>query len=120
MSLDGGRFPPQMLPLLEYQPSIFLISGGDQRLEVLGPEPGTWYMAAGYHGHHGHRPSHCAPVLSVMAEYLIETDIITIIPTFYNFQDIRTFYTVNATQTFKVAQNFVIEDSLKSLSQYEI
>ena len=46
--------------------------------------------------------SRCQPVLSVMAEHVIETDIITVIPTFYNYQDIRTFYTVNTSQTFKV------------------
>ena len=40
-------------------------------------------------------------MLSMMAEHVLETDIITIIPTFYNYQDIRTFYTVNTTQTFK-------------------
>ena len=44
----------------------------------------------------------CAPVLSMMAEHVLETDIITIIPTFYNYQDIRTFYTVNTSQIFKV------------------
>lgn len=48
------------------------------------------------------RESRCRPVLSVMAEHVIETDIITVIPTFYNYQDIRTFYTVNTSQTFKV------------------
>ena len=41
-------------------------------------------------------------MLSMMAEHVLETDIITIIPTFYNYQDIRTFYTVNTSQTFKV------------------
>ena len=44
----------------------------------------------------------CAPVLSMMAEHVLETDIITIIPAFYNYQDIRTFYTVNTSQIFKV------------------
>ena len=38
----------------------------------------------------------------MMAEHVLETDIITIIPTFYNYQDIRTFYTVNTSQIFKV------------------
>ena len=99
-----------MLPLLEYQPSASLMSGSDQVLEIMGPEPGTWYMVSGYHGQPGHDANHCAPVLSVMAEYLIETDIITIIPTFYNFQDIRTFYTVNASQTFKETHSFIIMD----------
>ena len=50
------------------------------------------------------RESRCGPVLSVMAEHVIETDIITVIPTFYNYQDIRTFYTVNTSQTFKVGK----------------
>ena len=52
------------------------------------------------------RESRCRPVLSVMAEHVIETDIITVIPTFYNYQDIRTFYTVNTSQTFKVGTIF--------------
>ena len=53
------------------------------------------------------RESRCGPVLSVMAEHVIETDIITVIPTFYNYQDIRTFYTVNTSQTFKVGNLFL-------------
>ena len=42
LSLDGGRLPPQMLPLLEAQPSASLGLGSDARLEILGPRPGTW------------------------------------------------------------------------------
>ena len=64
-------------------------------------------MAAGYRPLEPSREglvSNCGPVLSVMAEHVIETDIITIIPTFYNYQDIRTFYTVNTSQTFKVGR----------------
>ena len=63
------------------------------------------YLVAGYWplGDAGEsRESKCSPVLNVMAEHVIETDIITVIPTFYNYQDIRTFYTVNTSQTFKV------------------
>ena len=102
ISLDGGVLPPQMLPLLEYQPSVSLMSGSEKRIEMIGPEPGTWYLTAGYWPIRGDPgDERCRPQLTVMAEYLIETDIITVIPTFYNFQDIRTFYTVNTTQTFK-------------------
>ena len=81
-----------------------MVSGTEGRLELLGPEPGTWYLVSGFrtiHHHPGDGEDRCRPVLSVMAEYVIETDLITIIPTFYNYQDIRTFYTVNTTQTFK-------------------
>ena len=100
--LDQGRFPPQMLPLLEEQPSLSLMSGTEKTLSVWGPEPGAWYLVAGYTGPHITEQTHtCHPMMSLMAEYLIETDIITVIPTFYNYQDIRTFYTVNTTQTFK-------------------
>ena len=100
--LDQGRFPPQMLPLLEEQPSLSLMSGTEKTLSVWGPEPGAWYLVAGYTGPHITERTHtCHPMMSLMAEYLIETDIITVIPTFYNYQDIRTFYTVNTTQTFK-------------------
>ena len=42
LSLDGGRLPPQMLPLLEAQPSVSLGLGSDTRMEILGPEPGIW------------------------------------------------------------------------------
>ena len=38
--LDQGRFPPQMLPLLEEQPSLSLMSGTEKTLSVWGPEPG--------------------------------------------------------------------------------
>ena len=101
--LDQARFPPQMLPLVEDQPSVSLMSGSEKNLEVWGPEPGSWYLVAGYSRQPGHQKGRlCHPVLSLMAEYLIETDIITVIPTFYNYQDIRTFYTVNTSQIFKV------------------
>ena len=100
--LDQGRLPPQMLPLLEEQPSLSLMSGTEKTLSVWGPEPGSWYLVAGYtRPHHTQHTQGCHPMVSLMAEYLIETDIITVIPTFYNYQDIRTFYTVNTTQTFK-------------------
>ena len=94
--LDQGRLPPQMVPLLEEQPSVWVMSGTERTLSVWGPEPGSWYLSA------GHTPAACQPVISVMAEYLIETNIITVIPTFYNYQDLRTFFSVNTTQTFKV------------------
>ena len=104
--LDQGRLPPQMLPLLEEQPSLSLVSGTEKTLSVWGPEPGSWYLAAGYSGPQlPGRAEGCHPMMSLMAEYLIETDIITVIPTFYNYQDIRTFYTVNTTQTFKARRN---------------
>ena len=92
-----------MLPLLEEQPSLSLMSGTEKTLSVWGPEPDSWYLVAGYTAppQHSHQASRCHPMMSLMAEYLIETDIITVIPTFYNYQDIRTFYTVNTTQTFK-------------------
>lgn len=92
-----------MLPLLEEQPSYSLMSGSEKNLELWGPEPGSWYLVAGYsQSHTTSQSDSCHPVISLMAEYLIETDIITVIPTFYNYQDIRTFFTVNTTQTFKV------------------
>ena len=91
-----------MLPLLEEQPSLSLMSGTEKTLSVWGPEPGSWYLVAGYtRPHNAQQTQDCHPMMSLMAEYLIETDIITVIPTFYNYQDIRTFYTVNTTQTFK-------------------
>ena len=74
------------------------------------------YLVAGYWplGDAGEsRESKCSPVLNVMAEHVIETDIITVIPTFYNYQDIRTFYTVNTSQTFKVS-NIVFTSQKKS------
>ena len=81
--LDQGRFPPQMLPLLEEQPSLSLMSGTEKTLSVWGPEPGAWYLVAGYTGPHITERTHtCHPMMSLMAEYLIETDIITVIPTY--------------------------------------
>ena len=96
-----------MLPLLEAQPSLSLMSGTQKTLTVWGPEPGPWYLVAGYtRPGHSQQDHGCHPLVSLMAEYLIETDIITVIPTFYNYQDIRTFYTVNTTQTFKARITF--------------
>ena len=78
------------------------------------------YLVAGYWplGDAGEsRESKCSPVLNVMAEHVIETDIITVIPTFYNYQDIRTFYTVNTSQTFKVS-NIVFTSQSLDLCQF--
>ena len=66
----------------------------------------TWVGYWPNGGKHEEDEEQCRPALTVMAEYVVETDIITVIPTFYNFQDIRTFYTVNTTQTFKVHIEF--------------
>ena len=43
----------------------------------------------------------CTTLLSGRAEYTIERDIITLIPTIHNYQDIRTFYTITNQQTYK-------------------
>ena len=116
IALDQGRLPPQMLPLLEAQPSLSLMSGTQKTLTVWGPEPGSWYLVAGYtRPGHSQQDHGCHPLVSLMAEYLIETDIITVIPTFYNYQDIRTFYTVNTTQTFKARIIFSISQFTKIL-----
>ena len=92
-----------MLPVLEFQPSITVPSHRVQTVNISGPEPGIWYMVAGFTelDPAGLQPG-CGADLSVMAEYTLEPDIVTIIPTFNNFQDIRTFYTVNTSQTFSL------------------
>lgn len=112
--LDQGRLPPQMVPVVEEQLSVSLMSGTEKTISVWGPEPGPWYLAAGYTAHT--ERGDCQPVISVMAEYLVETNVITVIPTFYSYQDIRTFYTVNTTQTFKVRSylSFLSSDPLIS------
>ena len=112
--LDQGRLPPQMVPVVEEQLSVSLMSGTEKTISVWGPEPGPWYLAAGYTART--ERGDCQPVISVMAEYLVETNVITVIPTFYSYQDIRTFYTVNTTQTFKVRSylSFLSPDPLIS------
>ena len=43
----------------------------------------------------------CSTLLSGRAEYIIERDIITLIPTIHKYQDIKTFYTITNQQTYK-------------------
>ena len=43
----------------------------------------------------------CSTLLSGRAEYTKERDIITLIPTIHNYQDIKTFYTITNQQTYK-------------------
>ena len=43
----------------------------------------------------------CSILLSGRAKYTVERDIITLIPTIHNYQDIRTFYTITNQQTYK-------------------
>ena len=43
----------------------------------------------------------CSTEVTARAEYIMETNIITIIPIYNNYQDIRTFYTIKAQQTYR-------------------
>ena len=43
----------------------------------------------------------CSTEKTTREEYIMETNIITIIPIFNNYQDIRTFYTITAEQTYR-------------------
>ena len=118
ISPDGGHPPPQMLPLFEFQPSTMIQAGAGGVLQVLGPQPGKWFMVSGYISanleNHA-QPENCSPQLSGMAEYLLETNIIRIIPSFYNYQDIKTFYTVKTSQTFQDCLRNMMQNLMKKI-----
>ena len=44
----------------------------------------------------------CFTEVTARAEYIMETNIITIIPIYNNYQDIRTFYTIKSQQTYRL------------------
>ena len=43
----------------------------------------------------------CSTEVTTREEYIMETNIITIIPIYNNYQDIRTFSTIRAEQTYR-------------------
>ena len=124
VSPDGGQFAPQMLPILERQTLVqFTASSSNpdknyHSFSLPGPEPGNWYiMGATTLGEGGQVRSgatltrntqgdlqgenRCSTEVTTRAEYILETNIITIIPVYNNYQDIRTFYTIQNQQTYK-------------------
>ena len=44
----------------------------------------------------------CSTEVMGRAEYIMEKNIITIIPIYHNYQDIRTFYTIKSQQTYRL------------------
>ena len=119
VSPDGGQLPPQMLPILERQTLVQFTadtsSPGNNyhSFSLSGPQPGNWYIMGAtqqvatwgttitrsnkdFQGE-----NLCRVEVTTRAEYIMETNIITIIPVYNNYQDIRTFYTIHTQQIYK-------------------
>ena len=96
----GGKFSREMLPLLLNQTELQL-ENGYQTLTVAGPAPGHSYSMLASHNTCYHHDM----VVAAKAVYRIEENVITIVPSYHNYQDIRTLFSVTsgARQTFRFA-----------------
>jgi len=108
LSPDGGKFPPQMLPILEKQTVVQFSASNSpphdnyKSFSISGPKPGNWYMMmATVLDEEQQDDKLCSTEVMGRAEYIMETKIITIIPIYHNYQDIRTFYTIKRQQTYR-------------------
>lgn len=105
VSPAGGQLPPQMLPVMERQTlaqfTADTSSPGNNyhTFSIPGPQPGNWYMM----GATQQGENLCRVEVTTRAEYIMETNIITIIPVYNNYQDIRTFYTIHKQQIYKLS-----------------
>ena len=93
-----------MLPVLSNQTELML-NNGYKSITLLGPKPGHWFTLLA-------TDRDCSKVsggdhvsgdvlVAARAEYVLEQDVINIVPSFHNYQDIRTYFTVHTRQTFK-------------------
>ena len=86
-----------MLPVLSNQTEVML-EDGYKSLTLVGPQPGHWFTLLATDRE---CPGDLEVVVAARAEYMLEPDVINIVPSFHNYQDIRTFFSVITTQTFR-------------------
>ena len=86
-----------MLPVLSNQTEVML-EDGYKSLTLVGPQPGHWFTLLATDRE---CPGDLEVVVAARAEYMLEPDVINIVPSFHNYQDMRTFFTINTRQTFR-------------------
>ena len=89
-----------MLPVLSNQTEM-LLDNGYKSITILGPRPGYWYTLLATDRDCGHAGDQAEVLVAARAEYAVQQEVINIVPSFHNYQDIRTFFTVNTRQTFR-------------------
>ena len=98
VSADGGRLTREMLPLLANQTEVRL-ENGYKSVRLASPAPGSYYsMLAALNV--------CEDqdmLVAAKAVYRREENVVTIVPSFHNYQDIRTLFSVSTRQTFRFA-----------------
>ena len=99
VSPDGGRFTRDLLPLLTNQTEVRL-ENGYKSVSLDSPSPGSCYaMLAATNI----CPDQEELLVAAKAVYRREENVITIVPSFHNYQDIRTLFSVASRQTFRFA-----------------
>ena len=89
-----------MLPVISNQTEMMLVNGY-KSITVLGPRPGAWYsMITADQDCPGHRLT-----VAARAEYRVATDLINLLASYHNYQELRTLVTVPAggRRTFRFA-----------------
>ena len=100
VNFDGGRYPREMLPVISNQTELML-EKGYKSLTRLGPAPGHWFTTLASDKECDRGLGAEELLVAARAEYIIQDNLINIVPSFHNYQDIRTFFSVVTTQTFR-------------------
>ena len=89
-----------MLPVISNQTEVML-EKGYKSLTRLGPAPGHWFTTLASDKECDQGLGAEELVVAARAEYIIQDSLINIVPSFHNYQDIRTLFSVATTQTFR-------------------
>ena len=93
-----------MLPVISNQTEVML-EKGYKSLTRLGPAPGHWFTTLASDKECDQGLGAEELVVAAKAEYIIQDSLINIVPSFHNYQDIRTLFSVATTQTFRYLEN---------------
>ena len=78
-----------------------MLEMGYKSLNRLGPAPGHWFTTLASDKECDRGLGAEELLVAARAEYIIQDNLINIVPSFHNYQDIRTFFSVVTTQTFR-------------------
>ena len=96
VSADGGRLTREMLPLLASQTEVRL-ENGYKSVSLPSPAPGSYYSMLAAHNVCEDQDM----LVAAKAVYRREENVVTIVPSFHNYQDIRTLVTLTSTSLFR-------------------
>ena len=98
VNADGGSFTRDMLPLLTNQTEVHL-ENGYKSVSLPSPAPGSLYAMLAAHNTCEDQDM----LVAAKAVYRREENVVTIVPSFHNYQDIRTLFSVATSKTFRFA-----------------